>query len=206
MLSDTEIQKEIDRGYLVIEPGIEDHQLQPASVDLTLGTEFKFYRRPRIMVRNGHPFEDLDDLEKRELIYVDRPEPDTFMETVDVGLAGSFLVTPDMFALATTAQRVKMPPHLVARVEGRSSLGRKGLIIHATAGFIDPGFEGHITLEIANLNVRGIVLQAGMRICQLSLSRVDGDVRRPYGHPELRSRYQGQTGTTTSRIHEHEGQ
>ncbi len=207
MLSDSEIRAELEgvrSEHLVIEPKPEDHQIQPASIDLTLGSEFKWYVVPRIAVRRGYALKDLEKIERDNLIYLDQPEPKGFTEGTDVGEGGEFLVTPDMFVLATTRERVEMPSHLVARVEGRSSIGRKGLIIHATAGFIDPGFKGHITLEIANLNARGIVLRAGMRICQLSLTRVEGKVLRPYGHPDLRSRYQGQIGTTTSRIHEHE--
>lgn len=204
MLSDSEIRREFDLG-LRLDPHPTDHQLQPASIDLTLGTSFKWYKTPRIISRRGCPFEDLEPIEKRQLIYLDEPEPPEFMDTADVGEGGQFLVTPEMFVLATTRERVRMPAHLLARVEGRSSVGRKGLIIHATAGFVDPGFEGHITLEIANLNPRGIVLRAGMRICQLSFTRVEGTVLRPYGHPGLRSRYQGQVGVTTSRIHENEG-
>lgn len=205
MLSDREISKFMGRDPalkqdpLVIDPMPEDCQLQPASIDLRLGNEFKWYKRPLFAPRNGADIDDLGDDEKADLIYVDRPDP---QEMIKTKTSDVFVVTPDMFVLATTLERVKIPKDLVARVEGRSSIGRKGLIIHATAGFIDPGFEGHITLEIANLNHRAVVLRAGVRICQLSFSRMDGDVKRPYGHPQLKSKYQGQVGTTTSRIQE----
>lgn len=201
MLSDSRIEwyrsRETDR--LVIEPEPELHQLQPASIDLRLGNEFKSYTYPHFAPRNGALLEALDEDEKQDLIYADRPDPEGMIQTI---ISDSFVVTPGMFVLATTVERVEIPKDCVARVEGRSSIGRKGLIIHATAGFIDPGFQGHITLEIANLNRRGIVLRAGMRICQLSIQAMSGNVRRPYGHPELKSKYQGQVGTTTSRIEE----
>lgn len=201
MLSDSRIEwyrtREEDR--LKFDPEPELHQLQPASIDLRLGNEFKWYRRPHFAPTAGRTLDDMDNLELEELIHLDRPDP---KEMIISREADTFIVTPGMFVLATTMEKVTIPKDVVARVEGRSSIGRKGLIIHATAGFIDPGFEGHITLEIANLNHRGIVLRAGMRICQLSLMAMEGRVRRPYGHPELKSKYQGQHGTTTSRIQE----
>lgn len=201
MLSDREIAKFMSRdpGRLVIDPPPADHQLQPASVDLRLGNEFKWYKRPVFAARHGIALEDLDEDEGADLIEVAKPDdPAMIRETV----TEAFVLTPGMFILATTFERVEIPTDLVARVEGRSSIGRKGVIIHATAGFIDPGFKGHITLEIANLNHRAVVLRAGVRICQLSFSRMDGGVKRPYGHPDLKSKYQGQVGTTTSRIQE----
>lgn len=209
MLSDTMIRRAMDHEHephrLVVAPGpgilaLAEEQFQPASLDLTLGTEFIWYPAPLVAPRRGHVLSAMEDIERKQFIYLDAEEPESFTTATDVGPGGQFLVTPGMFVLATTAERVQMPTNLLARVEGRSSIGRKGLIIHATAGFIDPGFAGHITLEIANLNCRGIVLRAGMRICQLSFDRVEGRVDRPYGDPRLKSKYQGQVGVTRSRM------
>ncbi|NUT52385.1 MAG: dCTP deaminase [Saccharothrix sp.] len=104
------------------------------------------------------------------------------------------------FALAHTAETVTIPPHLVAQLNGKSSLGRLGLAIHITAGFIDPGFTGQITLELFNCSRHQVKLTPGMPIGQLVLMRLTAPAERPYGHPELRSRYQGQTGATPSAV------
>lgn len=192
MLSDTDLR---DLAYgsarPLLVPMPEDHQFQPASIDLRLASEFKQFKRPLRARDNG-----------AGALHVDRPVDPDWME--DYHTDYEFLLEPGAFTLASTVERITMPVTHVARVEGRSSLGRLGLIIHATAGFIDPGFEGNITLEMMNLSPRPLVLRVGMRICQLSFEKLDSSCARPYGHPGLRSRYQGQTGVTASRINEKE--
>lgn len=171
--------------FLRVTPMPDDDQFQPASLDLKLGNEFAFYKRPT------------DD----EPIDPTKPIPEEWIRRVSVApeIRG-FLLHQGEFVLGTTLERITVGKQLVARVEGKSSLGRIGLMVHVTAGFIDPGFEGNITLEMTNLSSRPIVLVPGMKICQLSFSDVDGDVLRPYGHPDLKSKYQGQVGVTPSRL------
>ena len=198
MLSDSWIRDELNceeaENRLVIEPAPEDVQIQPASVDLRLGGTFKTFVTP------------LGDPSKAKPIDVTAALDPSWMETQTItqvdGADAFYQLDPGVFTLATTIERVRIPRHLAARVEGKSSLGRIGLLVHATAGFIDPGFEGTITLEMTNLSPRPILLKLGMKICQLSLYKMMGRVERPYGHPSLQSRYQGQTGTTESRIKE----
>lgn len=189
MLADSRIRWETDNHdgpRLVVHPYPKDVQFQPASLDLCLGNEFKTFDAPG--------WGTLDPT---------APIPEDWMETTVVqqveGAESFYELAPNTFTLATTVERIEMPRHLVARVEGKSSLGRLGLIVHATAGFIDPGFKGQITLEMVNLAPRPILLRVGMRICQLSFDRLEGTVLRPYGHPDLKSKYQGQMGTTMSR-------
>jgi len=183
--NDTAIRAKHASGELVIDPPPEDIQFQPASLDLRLGNEFFVFHRPL-----GRP----------EVIQPIDPE-EGFPEKWGERIVADEFVLVDDFILATTLETVRVPADWVARVEGRSSLGRLGLIVHATAGFVDPGFEGQITLEMFNLNPRPIRLRAGMRICQLAFETMSGPPARPYGHPELRSKYQGQRGVTPSRLH-----
>lgn len=194
MLADSLIRSELcwdgEEYGLTIEPPPEDVQFQPASLDLRLGYEFKRFITP-LNAKTATPLDPRCPYPK-EWVDTTRIEP---IEGAEV----AYILEPGIFTLATTIERVKMPKHLVARVEGKSSIGRLGLLIHATAGFIDPGFQGNITLEMMNLSPRPIALTVGMRICQLSFSRVVGLVERPYGHPDLKSKYQGQVGVTESR-------
>ena len=112
---------------------------------------------------------------------------------------GDFVIHPTEFVLGRTAESVELPDDVVARIEGKSSLGRLGLIVHATAGFVDPGFRGSLTLEITNFNSVPIVLRPGLPIAQLSFMALDQPAERPYGHPDLGSHYHGQTEATESR-------
>jgi dCTP deaminase len=116
-----------------------------------------------------------------------------------VGEGDPFAIHPGEFVLGRTLERVKIPEDVVARIEGKSSLGRLGLIVHATAGFVDPGFEGTLTLEITNLTRVPIMLYAGLLIAQLSFMALDAPAEQPYGSAELGSHYQGQTAATESR-------
>lgn len=198
MLADTMIRyamdEQEDQSYrLIVEPKPEDVQFQPASLDLRLGAEFKQFKTP-LNAKTAKAFNPREPYPEDWVLT-------TKIEHVAEGAEAAFILEPGVFTLATTLERVKMPRNLVARVEGKSSLGRLGLIIHATAGFIDPGFVGNITLEMMNLSPRPIDLIIGMRICQLSFDKVDGRVERPYGHPALKSKYQGQSGVTESRAY-----
>ena len=122
------------------------------------------------------------------------------MERVSVEEGKPFILHPGEFVLGTTLERLTLPDDIVARIEGKSSLGRLGLLIHATAGFVDPGWSnGQITLELSNVAPLPIRLWPGMKIAQLSFMRMDAPAERPYGHPELGSKYQGQKGPTPSR-------
>lgn len=122
----------------------------------------------------------------------DRPIPQTG--------EGVWLFPPGAFALGCTVERVRIPRQLAAIIDGKSTMGRLGLSIHQTAGYIDPGFEGQITLELHNVSEDPVEIRRGMRIGQLRFFKVDGEVRRPYGHPDLGSHYQGQTGPTAPAV------
>jgi dCTP deaminase len=167
---------------LTIEPW-DAAEVQPCSYDVRLANEFRVY-----------------DTEHHDHIDPATEQPG-LMRRLRVPPDGYFELAPGGFTLARTAERFKLPPHLAARVEGKSSIGRLGMGIHTTAGFIDPGFEGTITLELWSMAPLPIRLRPGMRIGQLCLFRLDAAAQRPYGSAGLRSRYQGQTDVTPSRLH-----
>ena len=189
VLSDRTIKEELAAGRLVIEP-LDENAIQPASVDLRLDRSFRIFRlssRPFVDVRR--PAEDLT-----ELVTIESEAP--------------FVVQPGAFCLGSTIETITLPDDIVARVDGKSSLGRLGLLVHATAGYVDPGWTGKLTLELSNQSQMPIALYYGMRIAQVSFIRMTTRVDRPYGSPQLGSKYQGQTGPTPSRIFEefpHEG-
>jgi dCTP deaminase len=181
VLSDRTIREELASGRIVIEP-FDEGALQPASVDLRLNSSFRLFRvtsRPYIDVR-----EPVDDL--TELVEIAPDEP--------------FVIQPGTFFLGSTVETISLPDDIVARVDGKSSLGRLGLLVHATAGYVDPGWRGRLTLELSNQSQMPIALYYGMRVAQISFLRLSSPVDRPYGSPELGSKYQGQTGPTASRI------
>jgi len=181
VLSDRTIKQELAAGRLVIDP-LDAQLIQPASVDLRLDRSFRVFRvtdRPFIDVRQ--PVDDLTDL-------------------VTIGPDQPFIIQPGMLCLASTIESITLPDDIVARVDGKSSLGRLGLLVHATAGYVDPGWTGCLTLELSNQSQMPIALYYGMRIGQISFLRLTTPVDRPYGSPELGSKYQGQTGPTPSRI------
>jgi dCTP deaminase len=180
VLSDRDIRAAIEGGRIGIDPYRPDC-VQPASVDIRLDHRFRVFRSSR------HAFIDLA-----------RPLDDV-TELVEVPARTPFILHPGEFVLGSTRERIRLPDDVVSRVEGKSSLGRLGLLIHSTAGFIDPGWDGHITLELSNANTIPITLYAGMRIGQLSFFPLSSPAERPYGSPELGSSYQGQTGPTPSR-------
>jgi len=175
VLSDRSIKEQLATGRLVIDPW-DPELLQPSSVDVRVAAQFRVFRnsrQPYIDVRQ--PAEDLT-----ELVEISGDEP--------------FILHPDEFVLGTTLERIALPDDLVARLEGKSSLGRLGLLIHSTAGYIDPGWDGDITLELSNVSRLPITIYAGMRIGQLSFHQMTTPVDRPY-----RGKYQGQRGPTASR-------
>ncbi|HMJ35768.1 MAG TPA: dCTP deaminase [Baekduia sp.] len=180
VLSDGTIRRLVDEGRIVIAPW-DALMVQPASVDLKLGTSFRVFHNHRI-----------------QTIDLAAP-PQGLTEPVEVAADEPFVIHPNEFVLGRTEEHVEMPDDLVARIEGKSSLGRLGLIVHATAGFVDPGFQGTLTLEITNFNSVPIVLRPGLPIAQLSFMTLDQPAQRPYGHPDLGSHYHGQVDATESR-------
>jgi dCTP deaminase len=182
VLSDRTIKEHIAAGTLVFDP-YDESLVQPSSVDMRVDRSFRVFnnsRYPYIDVRKR-----MDEL--TELVTVDDDEP--------------FVLHPGEFVLGQTLERVKLPPDLVARLEGKSSLGRLGLVIHSTAGFVDPGFEGNLTLELSNLANLPITIYHGMPIGQISFMQMDGPVDNPYGGEAAGSKYQGQDEPTASRYY-----
>ena len=182
VLSDRTIKAEIAAGRIVIDP-YDETLVQPSSIDVRVDRKFRVFhnaRYPFIDVRA--PMEDLT-----ELVEMEEDEP--------------FILHPGEFVLGQTLERVRLPDDLVARLEGKSSLGRLGLLIHSTAGFVDAGFEGNLTLELSNVANLPITIYHGMPIGQISFMRMDGPVENPYGSSETRSKYQGQAEPTPSRFY-----
>ncbi|MEX0683734.1 MAG: dCTP deaminase [Dehalococcoidia bacterium] len=181
VLSDHTIREELAAGHIVIDP-LDESAIQPASVDLRLNSAFRVFRV------TSTPFVDVqqpvDDL--TELIEIAPEEP--------------FVIQPGVFFLGSTLETIAIPNDIVGRIDGKSSLGRLGLLVHATAGYVDPGWTGRLTLELSNQSQMPIALYYGMRVAQISFLRMSTPVDRPYGSPELGSKYQGQTGPTPSRI------
>ncbi|MFC7072694.1 dCTP deaminase [Halovenus rubra] len=184
ILSDGDILSRLESGELVIEPLDDiDLQVQPASVDLRLGREFLEFEHTNIPCI--HPQSESEIAE-----YV--------TETV-VDEDSDFILHPGDFVLGTTKERVEIPADLIAHVEGRSSLGRLAIVVHATAGLCDPGYKGQITLELSNLGAAPVALEPGMRISQLTFTELSSTAERPYGE-ERGSKYQDQSGPQASRI------
>ena len=180
LLSDRSIKTALAEEGLTIEPW-DPAMLQPASVDVRLGDSFQVFANHREAA-------------------IDPMEDQALMQPVGAH-GGRILLHPGEFMLATTLETVTLPDWMAARVEGKSSLGRLGLLTHVTAGFIDPGFTGQITLELANVATLPIVLRPGMKIGQLCFMRLTSSSERPYGSEGLGSRYQGQVGATASRMY-----
>ncbi|MBC3194621.1 dCTP deaminase [Pseudonocardia sp. C8] len=180
LLSDGDLRKEIESGRLVLDPW-DVEMLQPSSVDVRLDRYFRVFQNSR--------YTHIDPAQQQD-------ELTTPVETPD---GESFVLHPGEFVLGSTFERVGLPDDLAGRLEGKSSLGRLGLLTHSTAGFIDPGFTGHITLELSNVANLPITLWPGMKIGQLCLFRLSSPAERPYGSEGVGSRYQGQRGPTPSR-------
>jgi dCTP deaminase len=181
VLSDGTIQRLVGEGRIRIDPW-DPELVQPASVDLRLGDSFRVFHNHRTSA-----------------IDLRRP-PENLTEEVIVPPEDSFVIHPGEFCLGRTLEWVELPDDIVARIEGKSSLGRLGLIVHATAGFCDPGWKGTLTLELNNLTRIPIKLYPGLPIAQLSFMALDRPALRPYGSPELGSHYQGQVAATESRF------
>jgi dCTP deaminase len=185
ILSDGSIREAIEAGRIVIDP-LGENAIQPSSVDVRVGSSF------RVFANHRHPYIDVRaDQELTDLVEVTGDEP--------------FILHPGEFVLGTTYERVTIPDDLVARIEGKSSLARLGLLIHSTAGFVDAGWSGELTLELSNVANLPITLYPGMKIGQLAFFALDRPAERPYGSPELGSKYQGQAGPTASRFFENFG-
>jgi dCTP deaminase len=180
VLSDGTILELVDAGRIRIDPW-DASLVQPASVDLRLGDSFRVFHNYRVST-----------IDLRE-------PPENLTEEVVVGDGEAFVIHPGEFCLGRTLEWVELPDDIVARIEGKSSIGRLGLIVHATAGFCDPGWRGTLTLELNNLTRVPIKLYPGLLIAQLSFMALDRPALRPYGSPELGSHYQGQRAATESR-------
>ena len=180
ILSDRTIREQIEAGRIVIDP-FDPVCVQPSSVDLHVDAEFRVFRN------NRYPFIDVKQAQDlTELVEVKPDEP--------------FILHPGEFVLGSTLERVAIPDDLVARLEGKSSLGRLGLLIHSTAGYVDPGWDGYLTLELSNVANLPITIYPGMKIGQISFFQLTTPADTPYG--SAGNKYQGQRGPTASRIHE----
>jgi len=182
ILSDRTIREELKGGGIVIEP-LTDDAIQPSSVDLHVDRYFRVFRNDTTP-------------------YIDPKEPqDDLTEFVEVDDGKAFILHPGEFVLGSTRERVALGDDLVARLEGKSSLGRLGLLIHSTAGFVDAGFSGHLTLELSNVANLPIAIYPGMKIGQISFLRMTTAAENPYGSKIAGSKYQGQRGPTPSRYY-----
>jgi len=180
LLSDRDIRAELDAGRVVLDP-YEASMLQPSSIDVRLDRYF------RLFDNHKYPFIDPSQ-EQPELTRLVEVVPDE-----------PFVLHPGEFVLGSTFEAVTLPDDVAARLEGKSSLGRLGLLTHSTAGFIDPGFSGHVTLELSNVATLPITLWPGMKIGQMCFFRLSSPAEHPYGSDAYGSRYQGQRGPTASR-------
>jgi len=181
ILSDGDIRREIAAGRIGIEP-FDESCVQPSSVDLHVDAQF------RVFANSRYPYIDV------------RKEMPDLTELVEVTGDEPFILHPGEFVLGSTLERVRIPDDLVARLEGKSSLGRLGLLIHSTAGYVDPGWDGYLTLELSNVANLPITIYAGMKIGQVSFFRLSTPAEVPYGSEATRSKYQGQRGPTASRF------
>ena len=180
LLSDRDIRAEVEAGGLKLDPW-EPDLIQPSSVDVRLDRFFRVFNNQRYT--HIDPAQQQDDLTSQ----------------VEIADGDPFVLHPGEFVLGSTLEVITLPIHLASRLEGKSSLGRLGLITHATAGFIDPGFSGHITLELSNVANLPITLWPGMKIGQLCVFKLSSPAEHPYGSERYGSRYQGQRGPTPSR-------
>ena len=180
VLSDRTIRRLLDEGRIQIDP-LDESLIQPSSVDVRVDRYFRVFHNAR------YP-------------YIDVKEPqEDLTELVEVADDTPFILHPGEFVLGSTLERIRLPDDLVARLEGKSSLGRLGLLIHSTAGFIDPGWDGHVTLELSNVANLPITIYHGMKIGQISFMQLTEATSTPYGDSSLGSKYQGQRGPTPSR-------
>jgi len=182
VLSDRSIREQLEAGGIAIDP-LADAAIQPSSVDLRCDRYFRVFRNDTTP-------------------YIDPKQPqEDLTELVEVAEVGSFILHPGEFVLGSTLERVTLGPDLVARLDGKSSLGRLGLLIHSTAGFVDAGWDGHLTLEFSNVANLPIAIYPGMKIGQISFLQMSTEADVPYGGNQTGSKYQGQLGPTPSRYY-----
>jgi dCTP deaminase len=182
LLSDRDLKAEIDAGRLVIDP-YDPAMVQPSSIDVRLDRYFRVFE--------NHRYPHIDPAE----------EQDELTRMVEVPADEPFILHPGEFVLGSTYETITLADDIASRLEGKSSLGRLGLLTHSTAGFIDPGFSGHVTLELSNVATLPIKLWPGMKIGQLCFFRLSSPAEHPYGSAKYGSRYQGQRGPTPSRAY-----
>ena len=183
LLSDRDLRAQLDAGRIVLDP-YDPGLIQPSSIDVRLDRYFRLF--------DNHKYPHIDPaLEQPDLTRLVEVEPDE-----------AFILHPGEFVLASTVELVGLPDDIAARVEGKSSLGRLGLLTHATAGFVDPGFSGHVTLELSNVATLPIKLWPGMKVGQLCFFQLSSPAEHPYGAGRRGSHYQGQRGPTASRSYE----
>jgi dCTP deaminase len=180
LLSDRDIRAEIESGRVQLDP-LDMGMIQPSSIDVRLDKFFRLF--------DNHKYPFIDPAE-------DQPD---LTRLIEVAPDEPFILHPGEFVLGATYEQVTLPDDIAARLEGKSSLGRLGLLTHSTAGFIDPGFTGHVTLELSNMATLPIKLWPGMKIGQLCFFRLSSPAEKPYGSAENKSRYHGQRGPTASR-------
>lgn len=183
LLSDRDLRAEIESGRVVLDP-YEPDMIQPSSIDVRIDRYFRLF--------DNHKYAVIDPA-------ADQPD---LTRLVEVEPGEAFVLHPGEFVLGSTYESVVLPDDVAARLEGKSSLGRLGLLTHSTAGFIDPGFAGHVTLELSNVATLPILLWPGMKIGQMCFFRLSSPSERPYGSGAAGSRYQGQRGPTASRSHQ----
>ena len=182
LLSDRSIKEALETGRIIIDPWDED-LLQPASVDLRLGKKVRVFRNSRIP--------HIDVKQKLEAL----------TELVEIDEIIPFYLHPNEFALGVIYEKVCLPPDIAARLDGKSSLGRLGLLVHSTAGWVDPGWRGHLTLELSNVSGSAISLYYGMRVSQISFLQLTTPAEHPYGSASLDSKYQDQAEPEPSRYY-----
>lgn len=182
LLSDQDLRKEVESGRLLLDP-FDVEMVQPSSIDVRLDRFFRVFNNTKYT----HIDPSMQQDELTSLVEAPENEP--------------FVLHPGEFVLGSTYEMVTLPDDLAGRLEGKSSLGRLGLLTHSTAGFIDPGFSGHITLELSNVANLPITLHPGMKIGQLCLFKLSSPAEHPYGSKQAGSRYQGQRGPTPSRAY-----
>ena len=182
LLSDGDIKRQIEAGHIGLEP-LNMELLQPSSIDVRLDRFFRLF--------DNHKYPFIDP----------REQQDDLTRFVEVDSDEAFILHPGEFVLGSTFEYVSLPDDIAARLEGKSSLGRLGLLTHSTAGFVDPGFQGHVTLELSNVATLPIKLWPGMKIGQLCFFQLSSASESPYGSEKYGSRYQGQRGPTAARSH-----
>lgn len=197
LLSDRDIRASIAEGALSLDP-FDPAMIQPSSIDVRLDRYFRVFNNSKYT----HIDPKLPQEELTTLVEVGDGRGEDGVPLADGGIADeAFILHPGEFVLGSILEYVTVPDHLAARLEGKSSLGRLGLLTHSTAGFIDPGFAGHITLELSNTANLPIALYPGMKIGQLAVFRLSSAVEHPYGSGPLGSKYQGQRGPTASKAY-----